>query len=128
MAPLEQLRLIHRLEQRWRKHYDERVREQLERRVDSFLGNICVPIMYKWVKYTKKRHPEDKLNDLLQDILNDCVKADTLSDKIITIERCINAHHNTNFFPAIIKDIGESKRVPMTKYYDGDSNYENTDY
>ena len=121
MTPNEKLTQIRELELKWRNTHNAHVEEQLEKQVDSFLGLFCIPMMYQWVKYTKRRHrgpDERKLNDSMQEILDRAVKADTLDEKLVAVEFCMNARHYTNFFPEHLKQVSEGKKTSYQEYYE----------
>ena len=78
-------------------------------------------MMYQWVKYTKLRHKgkdEQKLNKVMQDILDRAVKADTLDEKLIAIEACMNARHQTNEFRLHIEKHGKVGKTAYLHYYE----------
>ena len=109
------------MELRWRETHSQHFEEQLEKRLDSFLGLFCIPMMYQWVKYTKKRHKskyEDIENDRLQQILDKVVKADTLDEKLIAVELCMNARHYTNNFPDHLASVSIGEKTAYQEYYE----------
>lgn len=121
MTPDEMLALIRQLELKYRQEHSEHTLEQLEKRADSFLGLFCIPMMYQWVKYTKRRHKgpdEIKLNDVMQRILEQAVKADTLDEKLIAIEFCMNARHQTNEFRLHLEEVSRDQKTSYQHYYE----------